>query len=488
MKILLITKFSTVITIDQVNSYQTNIQYNLYNELIKIHDTYLVSWDYDNIYEKFKNINFNLIIITHSPKEKLLRNKNLKLLSKTICGISEIVVKSKFLDFQLTYFGCRKHHPYNAYHLDPAINTDLFRPLQKKEYKTILIDHTYYSENKKRGFVDITHIILSKIMELRKLSRYKIKVIRFAYFDKTFNFVDKYKNEEFYEVYKNKIKYKKVIELHNSADIFIPTHKESFGMSILEAASSGSIILNDKKHSRIKSLLIVNSKEINFKSLTVDVLDNVFDNIEYNKNRKKVLSLSYKNHIKCIFDIYNLYKNKKEKLENQEIINKIIKDMNSNNFDITNNNYIYSKDENLENLNNDNKIADKNVEVFDDEYHNNINFFYDDESCNFIIGELYKIYLNRTPDKDEFLFYKLKLNDKGFEYVVKKLKFCNKTKNYNFDPNIYNLKNEELVIDLYNYYFQKKPDKNCLNFYVLKLYEKGIKYILNKLKISKDVK
>ena len=310
MKILLISKFSKIISIDEVNSYNTNIQYNLYNELIKIHDTYVISWDYDNIYEKFKNIYFDLIIITHSPKEKLLRNKNLKLLSKTICGISEIVVKSKLLDFQLTYFGCRKRHPNNAYYVHPAINTKLFRPLQNKEYKTILIDHTYYYGNKKE-FADITEIILSKLMELRKkLSKFNIHIIRFAYFDKTFNFVDNYENEKFYEVYKNKIDYKKVIEIHNSADVFIPTHKESFGMSILEATSSGSIILNDEIHKKIKSLFIVNSKEIKFKSLKVDVLDNILDKIDYDNNRKKVFKLNYKSQVKYIFDVYNkLYKN-----------------------------------------------------------------------------------------------------------------------------------------------------------------------------------
>ena len=81
-------------------------------------------------------------------------------------------------------------------------------------------------------------------------------------------------------------------------------------MSILEAASSGSIILNDKIHKKIKSLLIVNSIEIKFKSLKVDVLDNIFDKIDYDSNRKKVLKLSYKSQVKYIFDIYNkLYKN-----------------------------------------------------------------------------------------------------------------------------------------------------------------------------------
>ena len=119
-----------------------------------------------------------------------------------------------------------------------------------------------------------------------------------------------YENEEFYEVYKNKIDYKKVIEIHNSADVFIPTHKESFGMSILEAASSGSIILNDEINNKIKSLLIVNSKEIKFKSLKVDVLDNILDKIDYDNNRKKVSKLSYKSQVKYMFNIYKkLYKN-----------------------------------------------------------------------------------------------------------------------------------------------------------------------------------
>ena len=122
-----------------------------------------------------------------------------------------------------------------------------------------------------------------------------------------------------------------------------------------------------------------------------------------------------------------------------------------------------------------------NYDNIDDEF-NNINFFYDQESSEFIVKELYFIYLKRYPDKDGFEFYKFKLNDKGIKYVVKKLKYCDELKKLNIDPNTYNLKNKELIIDLYEYYFQRFPDKGGMNFYIFKLYEKGIKYVLNKLK------
>ena len=292
--------------------------------------------------------------------------------------------------------------------------------------------------------------------------------------------------KQFLNLRKEKIIRKKIFQKYFENIIFFKKNPQNiFKLKKLTENS------NIKK--RNNKVIDQKSKILNIKKKKIIKNINSFDVIKHKHIKNKELKSEL---IKKKLEKYNFINSKKlnktnqkkidkDKDKNQEIINKIINDINSINYDINkNNNYLKNDNKNCVDddsyLNNFDPKFD--YELIDSCEFNNINFFYNDKSSNFIIDELYKIYLKRKPDKDGLKFYKFKLNDKGYKYVVKKLKFSNEAKKNNIDPNTYNLKNRELLIDLYNYYFHRFPDNEGLNFYIFKLYEKGIEYILNKLK------
>ena len=119
-------------------------------------------------------------------------------------------------------------------------------PLLKSEKPnkiTILVDHIYYGNQKSRIYkTDKTREILDSLVAYNKrLGDDKKIVIKQIGSGRVVEIKEGYKIDKFKQ--SRAMSYQKICKHYNESHIFVVTHNECFGLSVIEAASAGALIV-----------------------------------------------------------------------------------------------------------------------------------------------------------------------------------------------------------------------------------------------------
>ena len=186
----------------------------------------------------------------------------------------------------------KRHCKYLGWTCDDT----LCSPKKAKGKIQILIDHNYYGRHQNMLKNDMTEEITAQVCEFAKTYKDKQVIVRrfIAGGVETVDINNPQKMEKY--VQGAGLSYKQACEEYSKTDIFIVTHKECMGLSVLESAMSGALILTPEKY--IKDDLLKNVHHIPF-SDTIN-WKHVVQNIDSTKSRNRVIKFNINNFVKKI--------------------------------------------------------------------------------------------------------------------------------------------------------------------------------------------
>ena len=169
---------------------------------------------------------------------------------------------------------------------------------KEKNKIRILIDHSYYGINK--YVPDYSKEIINDVCKYVKKNTEKFHVRRFISGGvETLNI-----NNPKFEIYnRNGLSFEDASKEYNKAHIFIVTHLESLGLSVIEASMSGALILIPNES--IKPWLVEPLNYINFDPNKGIPWDLVIKNINPLKCREKALPYNYQKVTNKIINYLN---------------------------------------------------------------------------------------------------------------------------------------------------------------------------------------
>jgi len=186
----------------------------------------------------------------------------------------------------------KRHCKYIGWTCDDT----LCSPKQVKGRLQILIDHNYYGRHQNMVKNDLTEDITNQVCEFAKNHKdHQVVVRRFiAGGVETVNINNPQKMDKY--VQGAGLSYEEACAEYSKTDIFIVTHKECMGLSVLESAMSGALVLTPEEY--IKDDLLKNVNHIPFQK-TID-WKHTLENIDIKKSRNKVIKFGINNFVKKI--------------------------------------------------------------------------------------------------------------------------------------------------------------------------------------------
>ena len=165
----------------------------------------------------------------------------------------------------------------------------------------ILIDHSYYGISE--YVPDYSKLIIEDVCKFAKKYKNNLNVRRFI----SGGVEDLDINNPKFEIYdRNGLSFKDCCKEYNRSHIFIVTHEESLGLSVIEAAMAGALILvpNDpnKRGSCIKPWLIKPLNHVMFNPNDGIPWNSIIKNNNIFNNRKRALKFNYKNVTKKMIE------------------------------------------------------------------------------------------------------------------------------------------------------------------------------------------
>ena len=266
-----------------------------HNLLVDISDLYI---DPNNL----ENYDYCFILInrgtTYISNYDGLKNK-IKHQIFTICENNKHIGKE---DYLIHFVGKEKPKCIKTHFM---ADHNFLIPKKNKEKLIILVDHKYYGDKESRiSKTDKTEFIIDDLLKYKAKNdnKYKNKEIIIKNIIENqiivVDNIDQIKNTSFKQ---SAISYSSICEYYNECDIFINTHMESMGLSNLECAMSGALILTFKDFLK---------KEFKKKLYTITIDPNninwneIFSKIDPVGSRDKVINYNYEN---CVDFIYNNY-------------------------------------------------------------------------------------------------------------------------------------------------------------------------------------
>ena len=186
----------------------------------------------------------------------------------------------------------KRHCKYIGWTCDDS----LCSPKQVKGRLQILIDHNYYGRHQNMLKNDLTEDITAQVCEFaKKHKEHQIVVRRFiAGGVETVDINNPQKMDKY--VQGAGLSYEDACAEYSKTDIFIVTHKECMGLSVLESAMSGALVLTPEEY--IKEDLLRHVHHIPFQK-NID-WKHALQNIDAIKARKRVIKFNINNFVKKI--------------------------------------------------------------------------------------------------------------------------------------------------------------------------------------------
>ena len=186
----------------------------------------------------------------------------------------------------------KRHCKYIGWTCDDSLCT----PKQVKGRIQILIDHNYYGRHQNMLKNDLTEDITYQVCEFAKNHKeHQVIVRRFiAGGVETVDINNPQKMSKY--VQGSGLSYEEACAEYCKTDIFIVTHKECMGLSVLESAMSGALVLTPEEY--IKDDLLKHVHHLPFK--TSINWNEAIENLNIQKSRKRVIKFNINNFVKKI--------------------------------------------------------------------------------------------------------------------------------------------------------------------------------------------
>jgi hypothetical protein len=196
-----------------------------------------------------------------------------------------------------------KRNKRHCKYLGWTCDSTLCKPMQLKNKFRILIDHSYYGRYQNMIKSDMTDSITKQVCEFAKTKRINGKrFIVKRFINGGIEQVD-VKNPSIMEKYvqNNGLSYLEACREYSRTDVFIVTHKECMGLSVLENAMAGALIVAPKGY--IKEELLSKVHHVEFEE-TID-WDIVMQSIDVKKSRKMALQFDIQKFVQKILVVMN---------------------------------------------------------------------------------------------------------------------------------------------------------------------------------------
>lgn len=190
------------------------------------------------------------------PSNNLLQNTR-KAISGKIASICDKRVKDPVEDIIFTAVPHKKID--KNIHVGWACDHSLLTPTKDKDTIRILIDHAYYGSVDHN---DRTADISRQCLDFQNYSDKKVVIRRFSGPQGCEDVTETNWNIDFYDR-TTSMPYPKACEEYKKADIFIVTHQESLGMSVLESAAAGAYVAVPEDC--IEESILTNIRHVTFK-------------------------------------------------------------------------------------------------------------------------------------------------------------------------------------------------------------------------------
>lgn len=181
-----------------------------------------------------------------------------------------------------------------------ACNHELCVPKQENDKLRILVDHNYYGPHKSMISTDKTEEITEDVAKFAKEQKEKQNVVVRRFIKGGIETVDVDNISELEKYAQGDgLNYRDACEEYSKSDVFIVTHRESMGLSVLESAMAGALIVTPKGYIKDKLL-----RDVNHVSYEGDQIpwDEVLKKIDHQKSRESVLKYNWDNGAKKIYE------------------------------------------------------------------------------------------------------------------------------------------------------------------------------------------
>lgn len=155
----------------------------------------------------------------------------------TICDNNIIIGKENYL-----FYAIPAPQKEKSVYVGWAADSDLCYPDKEKNTLRILIDHSYYGHCAR----DLSIEIVEEVIQFAKSYKGKIVIRRFVSGGIETIALDKKPKKDVYN--RSGLPYLETCEEYRKADIFIVTHPESLGLSVIESAMAGAYIVAPYNH------------------------------------------------------------------------------------------------------------------------------------------------------------------------------------------------------------------------------------------------
>lgn len=234
----------------------------------------------------------------------------------TISASNAIVGKEDILYYLIPSGKSNKKH---CKYIGWACDHELCVPSQNKTKIRFLIDHNYYGPHERMNKMDMTDTITEQLCEFLKTYDNDFIVRRFIRGGietvdiKNINTLEKYKQG-------SGLCYTDACKEYSNTDIFIVTHLECMGLSVLECAMAGALIVTPKGF--IKDELINYLHAVQISTNKEDKIDfkHIIESIDHEKSRQKALKFNWEKSCNIIVNTlndFNKYKKRDYRFKNK---------------------------------------------------------------------------------------------------------------------------------------------------------------------------
>ena len=287
--------------LDKYIKKQASLDYKIYHQLLPRRGKQK-SDEYSDRYLKFDTINVDFIFVCdnraliYRPESFAEKLKNHANTVYTFSANNAMLGKEDVLFYMVPAGKRNKRH---CKYLGWTCDSRLCKPLHLKNKFRVLIDHNYYGRHKNMIASDLTDNVTKQVCQFAKKYKEKRVIIkRFA--DGGIETIEK-NNPVPLQKYNqgNGLSYVEACVEYSRTDVFIVTHKECMGLSVLETAMAGALILVPKGY--IKEELLQNVHHMVFED-TIN-WDEVLEKVDKMKSRKMVMQYDINNFVEKILTV-----------------------------------------------------------------------------------------------------------------------------------------------------------------------------------------
>lgn len=228
-------------------------------------------------------------IVKMKPNIYIMLRKKIKYHIITICETNPIMGNENLLLFTM---GSLKPKTMRLFW---GADFDLLKP-QKSNTITVLVDHKYYGKKTSRLYkMDRTEVIIKSLLKYKNAGHnIIIKHIGYGKINEVTNnyIIEEYKQGcaiDFREIYKH----------YNNAHIYVVTHPESFGLSAVECAAAGALIVEPNGYMKKEIINILHHVSLN--DVNNIKWDEIINKINIPLSRSKAKQFSYENAINQVY-------------------------------------------------------------------------------------------------------------------------------------------------------------------------------------------